>query len=190
MRLARIGEFGGCLALSMWLALGALTRPAAVAAASAAPAPLLDKPAPDFALPAAAGSNVRLSEHRGEVVVLSFWSSRCSLCAEQLTAVNGLYATYRSAGLIVLGVSVDDDMAHARAYARSHTMRFPLLLDGAKQVSRNYAVDRLPTTVLIDRAGNVRYVHADYRPADASYVAEIRALLDDAPVVSSSSVAE
>lgn len=141
---------------------------------------LIGRKAPDFALPAAVGSNVRLSEYRGQAVIISFWSSRCSVCARQLTLLDRLYSTYRSSGLIVVAVSVDDDPVHAEQYARAHAGGFPLLLDTAKAVSRAYDIDRLPTTVLIDRSGIVRYWHGDDRADDASYVTQIRALLDDA----------
>jgi peroxiredoxin len=62
-------------------------------------------------------------------------------------------------GLVVLAVSVDDEPATAEQYARAHAASFPLLLDTAKAVSRAYAIDRLPSTVLIDRSGVIRYWH-------------------------------
>lgn len=147
--------------------------------ASAADPAIIARHAPDFALPAAVGDNVRLSEFRGQPVVLTFWSSRCSTCAAQLAALDRYYGTYRSSGLVVLAVSVEDDLQRALTYARAHPTSYPLLLDQAKAVSRAYAIERLPTTVLIDRSGIVRYLHSDDRPGDASYVAQIRALLDD-----------
>jgi peroxiredoxin len=153
---------------------------AAATAASPVPAPaIIAHSAPDFVLPAAAGSNVRLSEYRGQPVMLSFWSSRCSLCAAQLAALDRYYGTYRSSGLIVLAVSVEDDPQRAVDYARAHTTSYPLLLDQTKGVSRSYGIERLPTTVLIDRSGVVRYLHSDDRAGDPSYVTQIRALLDD-----------
>ena len=161
--------------------LGAGATATAVAAAGSLSGPrLIGQSAPDFALPAAVGGNVRLSEYRGQAVIISFWSSRCSVCATQLSLLDRLYSTYRSSGLIVLAVSVDDDPLHAEQYARAHAGGFPLLLDGAKSVSRAYAIDRLPSTVLIDRSGIVRYWHGDDRADDGSYIAQIRALLDDA----------
>ena len=150
-----------------------------MASAAAAQAPLIGQSAPDFALPAFAGDNVRLSEYLGQPVIVSFWSSRCSVCASQLARLDRLYDTYRSAGLVVLAVSVDDDPQRAEKYARAHPSHFPMLLDQAKAVGRAYAIDRLPTTVLIDRSGVVRYLHDDYRANDSSYVAQIRALLDN-----------
>ena len=135
--------------------------------------------APDFALPAASGGNVRLSEHRGEVVLLTFWSSQCSVCIDQLAALGELQATYRSAGLVTLGISVDDDLKRARRFATAHAGRFPLLIDRRKSVSRAYRIEELPTTVLIDRRGRVRYLQSDYHGTDKTYLAQVRQLLDD-----------
>ena len=160
-------------------ALG-LTLVAAAVFASEPPYALLGRSAPDFALHAAAGDNVRLSEHRGEVVVLNFWSSRCTSCRTQLAALNRSFATYRSAGLSVYGVGVDDDPVQARDFARTAGVEFTLLLDPAKAVSRSYQVDNLPMTVLIDRNGTVRYVLRDYSKASSTlYLQQLRTLLNE-----------
>jgi peroxiredoxin len=149
-------------------------------ALAAAPYALVGKAAPDFALQALVGSNVRLSEHLGDVVVLSFWGSRCGPCSTQLEALDRSLATYQSVGLRVFGVSVDDDEARALEYAKGQSVSFPLLLDPSKSVSRLYQVDNLPMTVLIDRGGVVRHVHRDYSgKEDALYLQELRALLNE-----------
>jgi peroxiredoxin len=139
--------------------------------------------APDFTLPAAQGGNLRLSEYRGQVVVISFWSSRCSSCAAQLAELTALQGTYGPAGLVTLAVSVDSDLGRAREFAedllRSRKSTLPMLLDAGRGVGRSYGVDRLPTTVLIDRAGRVRYLFRDYLRTDNSYISQLRALLDD-----------
>jgi peroxiredoxin len=141
---------------------------------------LMAQPAPDFTLRAAAGDNVRLSEHRGEVVVLSFWSSGCSSCRMQLAALNRSLATYRSAGLEIYGVSVDDEPARAREYAHRVAVAFPLLLDPDKAVGRAYRVDNLPMTVLIDRSGIVRNVLRDYSArSEQLYLQQLRVLLNE-----------
>jgi len=148
----------------------------------AAPAPysLLGKEAPDFALHALVGNNVRLSEHRGEVIVLSFWGSRCGPCRMQLDALDRSSKTYQSVGLRVFGIGVDDDPARSLEFAKAQGVEFPLLLDPTKSVSRNYQVDNLPMTLLIDRGGVVRHVHRDYSSKeDALYLQELRALLNE-----------
>ena len=172
---------GACTSVTVLIGTLGLTLLAAAGAVAAEPAyALLGQGAPDFALHAAAGENVRLSEHRGEVVVLSFWSSRCSSCRTQLTALNRSLATYRSAGLSVYGVGVDDDPAQAQDFARSAGVGFALLLDPTKSVSRSYQVDNLPMTVLIDRNGTVRYVLRDYSAASSTlYLQELRTLLNE-----------
>ena len=165
-----IRRIGRMCAGALWLAL---LQPHSAGATA------VGELAPDFTLPAAAGGNVRLSEHRGEVVLITFWSSRCSVCVAQLAALGDLQTTYRSAGLVTLAVSVDDDMKSATQFAKSHPARFPLLLDRFKAVGRAYSIELIPTTVLIDRRGRVRFLLADYHGTDNSYVAQVRALLDD-----------
>ena len=142
---------------------------------------LIGHDAPDFALRAVAGSNVRLSEHRGDVVVLSFWSSRCSPCRAQLGALDKSLATYRSAGLQMYGINVDDDQTRALEFAHGgQTVSFALLLDPQKSVSRQYQVDNLPMTLLIDRNGIVRYVLRDYSAkSEDLYLRELRSLLNE-----------
>jgi peroxiredoxin len=157
-----------------------LALAAGVPSRAEAPYPLIGQAAPDFALRAAAGGNVRLSEHRGEVVVLSFWSSRCTPCRSQLTALSRSLATYRSAGLAIYGVGVDDDAAQAESFAQRAGVDFALLLDPAKAVGRDYQVDYLPMTVLIDRNGTVRYALRDYSAANSAlYLQQLRALLNE-----------
>jgi len=167
------------LLLRSWAGLLALAL-AATAIAAEPDYPLLGRPAPDFALHASAGDNVRLSEHRGEVVVLSFWSSRCTPCRSQLALLNRSLQTYRSAGLQVYGVGVDDVPLQAREFAHSVGVGFSMLLDPDKTVSRDYQVDNLPMTVLIDRGGIIRHVLRDYSAAnEALYLQELRALLNE-----------
>jgi peroxiredoxin len=160
--------------------LVALALLLASAAAVAADYPLIGRSAPDFALRGFSGYNMRLSEHRGEVVVLAFWSSDCSTCGGELAAINRSYSTYRTAGLTVFGISVEDSPRHARGFVRAHRVGFQMLDDPGEEVSRLYAVDSLPMVVLIDRNGTIRDVHHDFGAQDeARYRAELRRLLDE-----------
>src|ERR1700744_3201447 len=120
---------------------------------------LLGQPAPDFALRSFGGTNVRISEDRGEVVVLTFWGSQCGVCRKQLDILDHSFSTYRSAGLHMYGVSVDDDPAQARQFVAAHPRSLLMLEDPAKDVGRIYQIDNLPPTVLIHRGGIVRHVY-------------------------------
>ena len=118
--------------------------------------------APDFALRAFTGPNVRLSEHIGQVVVISFWGVGCDTCRGQLAALEQDFSRYQAQGLRVYAVEVADDQAGAQHFARGTHVTFPLLLDPAKSVARLYDVDNLPMTVLIDRDGKIRQVVRDF----------------------------
>lgn len=161
-------------------AVVALLSLCAAWAACAADPPLIGREAPDFALRALVGDNVRLSETRGRVVVLSFYGSRCNPCRAQLAALDRVRRTYGPAGLTVYGISIDDHAADAREFAASVDVGFPMLADPDKAVGRNYAIDRLPTIVIVDRIGKVRYVHRDPgTQTEPLYVNELRRLLDE-----------
>ncbi|MGH8200629.1 MAG: peroxiredoxin family protein [Steroidobacteraceae bacterium] len=118
--------------------------------------------APDFALRALEGPSVRLSEHVGQVVVISFWGSDCDACRAQLQALERDFTGYRAQGLRVYGVEVADDQVAALRFAHGTRVTFPLLLDPAKTVARSYDVDNLPLTLLIDRDGKIRQVVRDF----------------------------
>jgi peroxiredoxin len=155
--------------------IAALTLPAASAEHR-----LTGKSAPDFALRSAAGTNIRLSEHRGDVVLLAFFGSRCDQCGDQLAALGRIVDTYQSAGLAALAVNVDDNQDAAAEFIAAHRTSFPMLLDPQKSVARSYRVDNLPMLLLIDRSGAIRFVHRDYRSGqEAAYMAQTRQLLDE-----------
>ena len=170
----------GRAAAGMLLSI-ALVAPA-IGASPDAPYPLVGRPAPELRqhLVGVGARNFRLSEHRGEVVMLGFWTSWCGVCASYLERLASLDATYRAAGLIVAGVSFDDDPARALSALKDAGAKFQNGVDVAKVLGRRFAVDDVPLTLLIDRDGIVRYAHGPLDgPTDAILLAEIRQLLDE-----------
>jgi len=150
------------------------------AAAAAEKYELIGQPAPDLVARGLTGQNVRISEHRGEVVVVSFWSGSCNTCRAQLTALDRIAKTYASAGLTVIGVNLDDDVARAEKFARAQGVQFPLLISTPESTGRDYRVDRLPMMVFVDREGVLRAAHREFKSADeATYVRELRTLLNE-----------
>jgi thiol-disulfide isomerase/thioredoxin len=134
--------------------------------------------APDFTLPTLGGPNVRLQEQRGQVVMINFWASWCGPCRDEMPQLARLYEKYRASGFTVLAVNIDEDPRKAAGLAQQLGMRFPVLLDSGKQVSRLYDLSAMPSTVLVDRDGRVRYVHRGYRDGFAdTYDKQIRELL-------------
>ena len=160
--------------------LGALlvVVPGIFAGSSFASSGLAGQEAPDFALKSAGGSNLRLSEYRGDVVMINFWATWCGPCRQEMPLLNDLYTRYNRVGFSLLGVNIDDDSSRALEMAEELGVSFPVLFDERKEVSKLYQVEAMPVTVLVDREGKVRHVHLGYKPGyEEKYLTQIRALL-------------
>jgi len=153
----------------------------ATAAPWAATAPLgPTTPAPDFTLRTLDGQKLRLGEQRGRVVLVNFWATWCGPCRQEMPHLNKLYEKYKSSGFVLLGVNVDDDTRQAAGVADKLGVKFPVLPDADKRVSRQYDLSAMPSTVLIDRDGKVRYLHRGYQSGyEDTYDKQIRELLKE-----------
>jgi peroxiredoxin len=148
------------------------------AASSLASSGLAGQPAPDFALKSSSGQNMRLSEYRGDVVMINFWATWCGPCRQEMPLLDELYSRYERVGFNLLGVNIDDDSNRAMEMINELGVSFPVLFDATKEVSRLYQVDAMPVTVIVDREGNVRHVHQGYKPGyEQKYLDQVRALL-------------
>ena len=148
------------------------------AASSLASSELEGRPAPDFALKSSTGVNLRLSEYRGDVVMINFWATWCGPCRQEMPLLEELYGRYQRVGFNLLGVNIDDDSGRAMRMAEELGVSFPVLFDARKEVSKLYEVEAMPVTVLVDREGTVRYVHHGYKPGyEEKYLDQIRSLL-------------
>lgn len=143
-----------------------------------ADATMVSRSAPDFTLPSAAGANLRLQEQRGRVVMINFWATWCGPCRREMPQLNRLYGKYRSAGFVLLGVNVDEDPRNAVGVSSKLGLDFPVLFDKDQRVSRLYDLGTMPSTVLIDRDGRVRYIHLGYKDGfEDTYDKQIAELL-------------
>ncbi len=147
--------------------LGAMLAAALVVTiAGGAQASSLKGPAPNFTLKALSGKNLKLSEMAGNVVLINFWASWCGPCREEMPLLNDLHNKYEPLGFTVLGVNVEEDPKNARGFLKNFPVDFPVVLDNLNEVSRQYNVIAMPTTVVVDRDGNVRYLHKGYKSGD------------------------
>jgi peroxiredoxin len=136
--------------------------------------------APDFTLKSNHGDNLRLSEHRGDVILLNFWASWCGPCRQEMPLLNSLNERYSKLGFNVIGVNVDKDSALADKILKDIPVGFPVLYDNLSMVSSTYAVKSMPTTVIIDRDGNMRYIHNGYKPGlEQTYEQQIKELIKE-----------
>jgi peroxiredoxin len=162
-------RFASRLALIALFAFGATAATSAIAPSSIAP---------DFTLRTMGGPNMRLTEQRGRVVMINFWATWCGPCRQEMPELAKLYEKYKSSGFVLMGVNVDDDTRNAVALAEKLGVKFPVLLDTDKTVSKAYDLSTMPSTVIIDRDGKVRFVHRGYLTGyEDTYDKQIRELL-------------
>ncbi len=139
---------------------------------------LAGQPAPDFALKSSTGENLRLSEYRGDVVMINFWATWCGPCRQEMPLLDELYSRYQRVGFNLLGVNIDDDSSRAMRMIAELGVSFPVLFDTRKEVSKLYDVDAMPVTILVDREGKIRYIHQGYKPGyEEKYLDQVRSLL-------------
>ncbi|MCW9024408.1 MAG: TlpA family protein disulfide reductase [Gammaproteobacteria bacterium] len=139
-----------------------------------------NKLAENFTLKSKSGKNLKLSEYRGQVVLINFWASWCGPCRAEMPVLEKLYKKYKALGFVVLGVNVDDKKARADALLKKIPVSFPILYDTEKKVTELYNVTAMPSSYFIDRDGKVRQLHKGYRPEyDALYKKEIKALIKE-----------
>src|ERR1700686_451349 len=155
-----------------------LTASSLIASSKAAAPTLVGKEAPDFVLKAMDGKNLRMSEFRGQVVLVNFWARWAGDSRQEIAALDRINTTYSRAGLVVLGVSVDEDLGRAREFAGAMKVSYPLMFDTGSRIGRDYLLEKMPMTILVDRAGVVRYSNVGFKRGDERvYLDHIRELL-------------
>jgi peroxiredoxin len=161
------------------LLAGGLIFSTALTGSSIAAAPtLVGKDAPDFVLKSMDGSNLRMSEFRGQVVLVNFWARWEGDSRLVMAALDRINTTYGRAGLVVLGVSIDEDLERAREFASAMKVSYPIMFDTGSHIGQDYLLQKMPMTVLVDRSGVVRYTNAGFKRGDErAYLDHIRELL-------------
>ncbi|MFQ6099473.1 MAG: TlpA family protein disulfide reductase, partial [Armatimonadota bacterium] len=120
------------------------------------PRHLVGRPAPDFSAETLSGDTLRLSDYRGEVVLLDFWASWCLPCRMEMPNVARVHDRYSSRGLQVIGVNLDAERSDADAAVSELGITWPQVLDGQMgSIARHYGVKSIPMTFLVGRDGTI-----------------------------------
>jgi thiol-disulfide isomerase/thioredoxin len=137
---------------------------------------------------------VRLSDLRGKVVLLDFWATWCVPCRQTLPKLNALHRKYSARGLVVLGltdfeghvegrdVTRAEETAYLRRFKREKGIGYGFAVSDDKQTARDYGVVSIPTAVLLDRRGRVRFITISADEDEADLLAQmVVRLLDETP---------
>lgn len=128
--------------------------------------------------PSFAQANLDLKRLRGHVVYVDFWASWCTPCRESFPWMRALESTYGSQGLSVVAIDLDHDRQDAQRFLRIFEPNFPVIFDPAGALAQRFKVMGMPTSVLIDREGKIRYQHVGFLLKQrAEYERQVRDLL-------------
>lgn len=112
-------------------------------------------PAPDFTLPRLGGGDVRLSDYRGQVVLVNFWATWCGPCRAEMPEIEHAYRAYRDAGFVAIGVNQLEPEPEVRAFVDKYQLTWLFVLDQDGAVSQRWSVLGIPQSYLIDREGKI-----------------------------------
>jgi len=136
--------------------------------------------APDFSLVTIDGDEVKLSDYRGQPVILNLWASWCPPCRAEMPALERVNQSYRDQGLVVLAVNLttQDSEEAARKFITELGLSLPVLLDTGGEAAQTYESGALPTTYFIDRFGLISEVVVGGPLSEALLFIRAQELLD------------
>jgi thiol-disulfide isomerase/thioredoxin len=114
--------------------------------------------------------------------MINFWATWCGPCRQEMPLLEDIYKKYKPMGFTMLAVNVEPDPKSAEAWLGklSKPVSFPVAFDVDSKVSKAYNVAGMPSTVFVDRKGNVRVMHKGYKPGDENfYLTQIRSMLKE-----------
>lgn len=138
------------------------------------------EPAPAFSGTTADGDVISLSDFKGKIVVLDFWASWCTPCKEEFPFLVRLHDKLKNRNFTVLAINVDTEVEKMQKFLAQQELAadFPMIHDSEGKIPPVYAVEGMPTTVLIDQNGIIRYRHTGFKEADKNVIIrEIKSLL-------------
>lgn len=123
-------------------------------------APRQDFLAPDFTLQTIEGHSIRLSELRGQAILINLWATWCPPCRAEMPAIQKMYEEYKDMGFVVLAINVSnqDNPTAIQPFIQEFHLSFPILLDPSGEASRLYELRSLPSSFFIDKQGMIKEI--------------------------------
>ena len=145
-------------------------------AIASAPAMAEDRAAPDCPVQLTdSGAASSISQFHGKVLYVDFWASWCGPCLKSFPFMNELQHDLGDKGLQILAVNMDEKAEDATKFLAGHPAGFSVAAGDNAPCARNFNVQVMPSSYLVDRNGFIRHVHLGFRPGDAP---QLRALVE------------
>lgn len=115
----------------------------------------------------------------GKIVLVDFWASWCGPCKQSFPVLNDLHKTYKDRGLIILAISVDEDLSAMEAFLKKTPASFTVLRDAGQKLVTVTGIAAMPSSFLLDGQGRVRFLHTGFKGDETrrEYRKEIEGLL-------------
>lgn len=121
---------------------------------------------------------LNLAQYRGRVVYLDFWASWCGPCKQSFPWMEAMKDAYAAKGLAIVAVDLDRHKSDANRFLSRFHAGFDVLYDPKGSLAERYKVNAMPTSLVIDRTGKLRFTHVGFTPADAeAYEHQVEQLL-------------
>lgn len=121
----------------------------------------------------------QLQVQKGNVVYVDFWSSWCVPCRKSFPWMNELQDKYQKQGLTILSINLDHDRNLANKFLEQNPAAFPIIYDPKGRIARKYKLKGMPSSFIIDRAGNAVSAHVGFnKQKSLAYEQEIIQLLN------------
>jgi len=123
------------------------------------PAPEVGRLAPDFTLSDLEGNSVTLSDFRGKVVFINFWTTRCPSCRAMMPVIEAIYQEYKGEDVVVISVNLFEAENVVRQYVQRGDYSWTFVIDTTGEVANNYSITTIPTSFFVDKEGIIRAVN-------------------------------
>jgi thiol-disulfide isomerase/thioredoxin len=135
-----------------------------------------DSPAPDFQGKTFKGNEIKLSDFRGKVVLLDFWASWCPPCRDEMPQLIKFFNSHNDPNFRLVAVNIDNNIGNMEKFLDKlfPQPQFPIIVDNAQKIPALFNIEAMPTTIFIDKKGNIRYRHDGFKD---SYVDEFNSEL-------------
>ena len=132
--------------------------------------------APDFTLPDRSGIIHRLSDYKGRVVIINFWSTWCIPCRKEMPALERAWQRLKPSGAILLAIAMQDELESIEHFLKNSPVSFPVLLDSDGEIAKQWRVIGIPVTYILDTTGRIVYRATGIREWDSDVI--INQILD------------